>query len=32
MEFDETHGIDELNARQVHIVLRVLIDKFVIVN
>jgi hypothetical protein len=32
MKSDETHRVDELNARQVHIVLRVLIDQFVVVN
>ena len=32
MTYDETHGVDELDTCQVHVVLRILINQFVIVN
>jgi hypothetical protein len=32
MKYNETHGVDEFDACQVHVVLRILIDQFVIVD
>ena len=32
MKYSETHGVDELDACQIHIVLRILVNQFVIVD